>query len=103
MDPVMRIGSPWYYSYFAGRGRELLAETLGDVDPFTLPAPEIVERVLAGGYTPDLESGRRRPFSLTGLIDSVIRDGQKFLVSTDAEAETIGVQEMREDAYEQAE
>lgn len=100
MDPVMPIGGLWHYSYFAGRGRELLAEELGASDPFSLPGAEIVERMLAAGYTPDLESARRVPFPMSGLVDKIERDGQTFLVSIDSEAETIAVQEQRADAYE---
>lgn len=42
MDPVMPIGAqPYYYSYCHGTGRELLADILGDPDPFGMPGTEI--------------------------------------------------------------
>ena len=99
MDPVMPIGSPWHYIYFHGQGRDLLAETLGAADPFSLPGSEIVERVLAAGFTPDLEHARRTQFPTAKNVSMVERDGQSFIVSIDTGAETIAVQEERADAY----
>ena len=92
--------SPYFYSYFFGRGRELLAETLGAEDPFSLPGSEIVERVLAAGFSPDIEHEQRMPFPVADNMAVVRREGQTFAVSVDPETETIAVQEVREDAYE---
>ena len=57
---------PFYYRYFVGDGRELLAETLGDPNPFTMPGDKIVERVLAAGYTPNLKRVERDPYPRAG-------------------------------------
>ena len=99
MDPEMRIEPPFYYSLFAGTGRGLLAETFGDPDPFSLPASVIVERILAAGYTPDLEHEQRLPFPVADNMAVVNRKGHTFVVSIEPEAETIAVQEHRDDAY----
>ncbi len=92
--------APFYYSYFHGQGRELLAETLGDPNPFTMPGEKIVERVLAAGYTPDLEHVEHEPFPDADAMSIVERDGQHFFVYIDVEGERIAVQEKRAGAYE---
>ena len=92
--------APFYYSYFHGQGRELLAETLGDPNPFTMPGEKIVERVLSAGYTPNLQRVDREPFTGADAVSVVERDGQHFFVYIDVEAERIAVQEQRADAYE---
>lgn len=77
MDPVTPTGAqPYYYSYFIGRGRDLLADELGDPDPFSLPSDVIVHRVLEAGHTPDLESVRRTPFPTAEKISMVMRNGR---------------------------
>ena len=90
--------APFYYWYFHGQGRELLAEALGDPHPFTLPGDKIVERVLLSGYTPNLELVERDPYPRADALSVVEREGQHFLVFIDIEAETIAVQEVRADA-----
>ncbi len=103
-DPQMPLGGTiWFYTYFAGRGRELLAETLGVEDPFSLPGSEIVDRILAAGFTPDVEHGQRKPFALTGLVELVKHADQRFYVSINPDSEKITVQERRADRYEQGE
>ena len=92
--------APFYYWYFVGQGRELLAEELHDPFPFTLPGDKIVERVLAAGYRPNLERVEREPYESADAVSVVERDGQHFFVFIDVEAERIAVQEMRTDAYE---
>ena len=95
----MPIEPPYFYTYFAGQGRELLALELDDPNPFTLSGAKIVERVLAG-YKPDLGHQEREPYHTADALSVVERDGQHFLVSIDVEGETIAVQEQRADAYE---
>lgn len=90
----------FYYSYFSGRGRELLAEALDNSSPFTLPGSEIVERVLNAGYGPDLAKVQSAPFSAGQATPPVSHEGQTFLVVIDTEAELISVQEERATAYE---
>lgn len=92
--------APYFYSYFSGHGRELLAETLGDAHPFTLSGSEIVERMLAAGYKPDPDQVWLEPLPTSGSVSVVHREGQTFIVSIDTEAETITVEEQRTEAYE---
>ncbi len=42
----------FFYSYFSGRGRAILADELNVNDAFALSPAEIVERILMAGYTP---------------------------------------------------
>lgn len=92
-------GRLWFYIFFHGTGRELLADALGDPDPFRLSGSEIVERVLAAGYGPDLQTAQRFPFPATGRVDTVDRNGLRFIVSVALMSEAITVQEQRENAY----
>ena len=64
---------------------------------------KIVERVLAAGYTPNLDRVEREPYAGADAVSVVERDGQHFFVYIDVEAERIAVQEVRQDAYERAE
>ncbi len=91
--------APFYYWYFVGIGRELLARTLGDPHPFTLPGDKIVERVLAADYGPGLHPVEREPYTGADAVSVVERDGQHFFVFIDVEAERIAIQEQRTDAY----
>ena len=92
--------APFYYSYFHGQGRELLAEELHDPHPFTLRGDKIVDRVIAAGYVPDLDRVERQPYPRADALSVVERDGKHFLVFIDVEAETIAVQEVRVDTYD---
>jgi hypothetical protein len=92
-----------FYSYITGHGRALLADTLGVEDPFALEPAEIVERVLAAGYTPNLDRPNAESWPQIGIITEVPRDGQTFLVAVGRDAEEISMQEMRADPYEVAE
>lgn len=87
------IEAPYFYTHFAGRGRELLALELSDPNPFTLSGEKIVERVLAAGYKPDVENKEREAYPTPDALAIVSRNGQHFLVSVDVEGETIAVQE----------
>ncbi len=50
-----------YYILFSGRGRTLLAGELGADDPFAMDPAEIVERVLAAGYTSEVARPKADP------------------------------------------
>ncbi len=93
----------FFYSYFSGHGREILADVLGDPDPFAIPPAELVERILAQGYTPVLDRPNTEPWRTTGKVTSVERDGQTFIVCVSRDAEEISLQERREDRYDAVE
>ncbi len=89
----------FYYSYFAGHGRAILAEELRAEDPFGLAPADIVERVLSAGHTPAVDRPRPEPWPQVGIITEVPRDGQTFLVAVGRDAEEISLQEVRADPY----
>lgn len=89
-----------YYSWFHGQGRDALSDVLGAEDPFILDAADIVDRILAAGYTPATGNPQVGPFRGLGLIAEVERDGVNYLVAVSKDAEEIGVQEWRGDAYD---
>ncbi len=41
-----------FYTWFNAHGRRALADELGTEDPFSLSPGEIVDRIVAAGYTP---------------------------------------------------
>jgi len=88
-----------FYSYITGHGRALLADTLGIEDPFALEPAEIVERVLAAGYTPNIDRPDAESWPTSGRVTVVRRENQTFLVSVCRDAEEISIQEMRVDRY----
>ena len=92
-----------YYSWFHGRGRSILADDLGAEDPFGLAPGGIVDRIVAAGYTPAVEHPQAEPFHALGTVTEVEREGLVYLVSISRDAEEIGVQERREEAYEAVE
>ncbi len=89
----------FYYSYFSCRGREILADVLGDDDPFAIPPAELVERILDQGYTPVIDRPKPEPWRTIGTVTEVEREEQTFIVSVSRDAEKISLQEMRIDAY----
>ena len=89
-----------YYSWFSGHGRTILADEFGIEDPFDLHPADIVDRILAAGYTPDVNHPHDAPFRGLGLIAEVERNGVNYLVSISKDAEEIGVQEWRDVAYD---
>ncbi len=89
----------FYYSYFVGHGRAILASELGAEDPFGLAPPDIVERVLAAGHTPTVDRPRTEPWPQVGIVTEVPRDGQTFLLAVGRDAEEISLQEARADPY----
>ena len=45
-----------YYTWFHGHGRRTLADELGAEDPFGLAPADIVDWIVAAGYTPWIEA-----------------------------------------------
>ena len=90
----------FYYSYFSGRGRESLAHTLGDSDPFGLAPKEIIERILAAGFRPVADKPKSEPWRTIGTVTSVLWNNRFFMVAVSQEAQRISLQEMRETAYD---
>ncbi len=89
----------FHYGYFVGQGRDLLKAELHADDPFGLSPAEIVDRLIAAGFVPILESELRHPLRTSGRIANVDRGEQRFIVAVDPAAETISVQDVRADAY----
>ncbi len=89
----------FYYSYFSGHGREILADVLGDDDPFSIPPAEIIERVLALGFSPDVTKHSAEIWPTIGRVFEVWREKQDFLVAVSRDAQEVSVQEARADAY----
>ena len=85
----------FFYSYFSGHGREILADVLGADDPFGIPPAEIVERVLTNGYTPVVDQPKTEMWRTVGTVTEVERDGQTFIVCVSRDAQEIGLQEAR--------
>ena len=90
----------FYYSHFAGRGRDVLQAVLGTEDPFRLAPYEIVERVLKAGVTPVLDSRKTDLWRANGQVYEVRLAGRNFLVAISREAQHINVQEVRPDAHD---
>ncbi len=88
-----------FYRYFAVQGREALIDTLASTDPFGLSPTEIVERVLALGYGPDVTKHAEEIWPTVGRVFEVRRDGRDFLVAISRDAEEISLQEVRADGY----
>ena len=88
-----------FYMYFAGHGREALADIFDAEDPFALGPKEIVKRVLTLGNSPDVGHAREEMWPTKGRVYEVEWDGQAFLVAISWDAQEISVQEVREDAY----
>ena len=89
-----------YYILFSGRGRTLLANELGADDPFAMDPAEIVERVLAAGYTSEVARPKADPWRALGRVTTVHREGQVFIVAVSRDAHEISVQEERVDPYD---
>ncbi len=93
----------FFYRYFCLQGREVLIDTLASADPFALPPAEVVERVLALGNVPDVTVPRLTMWPTIGRVFEVRREEQDFLVAISRDAQEIGLQEMRVDAYDPVE
>ncbi len=89
----------FFYRYFAGFGRDDLADAFITADPFSLPPAEIVERVLAQGLGPELVEHRTQMWPTIGHVFEVQRDEQDFIVAVSRDAQEISVQEIRADPY----
>lgn len=90
---------PWYFDH----GRAVLASDLGTDDPFGLAPGDIVDAVVQAGYTPAAERPQSEPFRSLGTVTEVEREGLTYFVSVSRDAEEIGVQERREEAYDPVE
>ena len=63
----------------------------------------IVHRIVAAGYTPAVERPQAEPFRALGTVTEIEREGLIYLVSVSRDAEEIGAQERRDEAYERME
>ena len=90
----------FFYSYYSGHGREILVDVLGAEDPFGLAPADIVERIIAAGYTPVIDQRKTEPWTFLGTVTTVARNGQAFMVAVSRDGESIGLQEIRADAYD---
>ena len=59
-----------------------------------------MERILAAGYKPVIDQPKTEPWRYTGTVSRVDRNEQTFLVAVSRDAQEIGLQEMRVDAYD---
>lgn len=94
-EPEKREAPPFYYGLMFAQGRDFVAAELQSDDPFRMSGTEIVARVLAAGYGPDVGREQRRPFPTTGRLETVDCEAGRFLVAVDPVAETMSVQEVR--------
>ena len=92
-----------YYTWFNGHGRRALADEFGTEDPFDLAPSDIVDGIVAAGYTPWIEAPQPELLPMRGTVTVVEREGLAYLVSVSRDAEEVGVQERREEAYERVE
>ena len=99
---VMTLPMP-YYTWFNGHGRRSLADELGDEDPFGLAPADIVDRIVAAGYTPWVEAPQPEMLPTLGTVTEVEREGVTYIVSVSREAAEIDVQEWRAEAYDRVE
>ena len=90
----------FYYSYYYGKGRGKLVETLGADDPFRMPPYEILERVLAGGALPLIDSRKADLWRTRGEVYEVRLAKRNFLIAISRGTEEINVQEVRTNAYD---
>ncbi len=90
----------FYYSYFNGQGRSVLAAALQAEDPFKLAPYEIVDRVLANGELPLADTRKADLWRDRGEVYEVRLAKQNFLVAISRRTEEINVQEIRADAYD---
>lgn len=90
----------FYYSYFSGQGRGVLAAALGTEDPFELAPYEILDRVLAGGELPLVDFRKADFWRDRGEVYEVRLAKHNFLVAISRATEEIDVQEIRADAYD---
>jgi hypothetical protein len=88
-----------YYTWYHVRGRAILADDLDATDPFGLAPGEIVDRVVAAGFTPGVEISMSKPLPPIGTVTEVEREGLSYLVSVSRDAEEVDVQERRAEAY----
>ena len=87
-----------FYTWFNGHGRRALADEFGTDDPFVPSPGEIVDRLVAAGYTPWIAAPQPDLLPMRGTVTNVDREGLSYLVAISRDAEEIGVQERREEA-----
>ena len=93
------MAKAFFYPCLFGKGRGILADLLGAEDPFAVPAVQVVERMLAAGYTSRIDRMQREPFQQFGTTAEVQIDDQLFLVAVSRDGESVSVQEVRAEAY----
>ncbi len=91
------------YTWFNGHGRRALADGFGTEDPFGLAPGAIIDRIVATGYTPWIAAPQPELLPMRGTVTEVECEGLVFLVSISRDAEEIGVQEWRSQAYDPVE
>ena len=89
----------FFYQYFAGLGRDDLADAFASLDPFAVSPAELVERVIALGCMPLAELRKPEMWPTIGTVTEVKRAEQTFFVAVSRDAQEISVQEMRAEAY----
>ena len=89
----------FHYSHFKGKGRDMLAKALETDDPFEMLPYEILERVLASGEPPQVDSRQAKLWRDIGQVYEVRIAKRNFLVAISRGTEEINVQEVRADAY----
>ena len=90
--------APWHYLLFIGRNREACIDVLGP-DAFKLRAEQIVDRLYAAGYTPDVFNPSRGPHPAPGVTTRIEYEGCTYLITVDEEAGAMTVQDAVADLY----
>ncbi len=89
-----------FYTWFNAHGRRALAAGFGTEDPFGLAPGEIVDRIVDAGYAPWIAAPQPELLPMRGTVTEVEREGLIYFVSVSRDAEEIGVQEWRAEAYD---
>ena len=92
-----------FYTWFYGYGRAVLADDLGVDDLLSLEPAEIVDRIVAAGHTPWIETPQTDLLPTVGTVTDVESEGLSYIVSVNRNAQVIDVQERREEAYDKVE
>ena len=93
------MAEAFFYSIAHIQGTGIMVDLFGTDSPYSLPAAEIVDRLLALGCTPIVNRMQREPFPQFGRTEEVQRGDQTFLVAVSRDAQLIGVQEIRTHPY----
>ena len=89
-----------YYPIFSDHGPRRPRQRPRRRRPVLLSPGEIVDRIVAAGHTPAVDRPQSEPRPTFGVVTEVEREGLLYIVSVSRDAEEIGVQERREEAYE---